>query len=42
MGYRPDGLENIFVTYGAFKYYVIKEGGGWGQKIAIFADLQYY
>ena len=26
---------------GAFKYYVIKEVGGWGQKIAIFDDLQY-
>jgi hypothetical protein len=27
---------------GPFKYYVIKEVGGWGQKMAIFADLQYY
>ena len=26
---------------GAFKYYVIKEVGGWGQKMAIFDDLQY-
>ena len=26
---------------GAFKYYVIKEVGGWGQKRAIFDDLQY-
>ena len=31
----------IFVFKGAFKYYVIKEVGGWGQKIAIFDDLQY-
>ena len=27
---------------GAFKYYVIKEVGWWGQKMAIFDDLQYY
>jgi hypothetical protein len=26
---------------GPFKYYVIKELGGWGQKMAIFDDLQY-
>ena len=26
---------------GPFKYYVIKEVGGWGQKIAILDDLQY-
>ena len=26
---------------GPFKYYVIKEMGGWGQKMAIFDDLQY-
>ena len=25
---------------GPFKYYVIKELGGWGQKMAIFDDLQ--
>ena len=24
-----------------FKYYVIKEVGGWGQKMAIFDDLQH-
>ena len=24
-----------------FKYYAIKEVGGWGQKMAIFDDLQY-
>ena len=29
------------VDKGPFKYYVIKEVGGWGQKIAIFDDLQY-
>ena len=29
-------------TYkGPFKYYVCKEVGGWGQKMAIFDDLQY-
>ena len=27
---------------GLFKYYISKEVGGWGQKMAIFADLQYY
>ena len=27
---------------GPFKYYVSKEMGGWGQKMAIFEDLQYY
>ena len=26
---------------GPFKYYVSKEVGRWGQKMAIFADLQY-
>ena len=26
---------------GPFKYYVIKEVGGWGQKVAILDDLQY-
>ena len=26
---------------GPFKYYVIKEVGGWGQKMVIFNDLQY-
>ena len=26
---------------GQFKYYVIKEVGWWGQKMAIFDDLQY-
>ena len=27
---------------GPFKYYVSKEVGGLGQKVAILADLQYY
>ena len=27
---------------GPFKYDVSKEVGGWGQKMAVFADLQYY
>ena len=31
------------LCWGPFKYYVSKEvGAGWGQKMAIFADLQYY
>jgi hypothetical protein len=29
------------VGKGPFKYYVIKEVGRWGQKMAIFDDLQY-
>ena len=29
------------ITKGPFKYYVIKEVGEWGQKMAIFDDLQY-
>ena len=33
--------EFYFLTKGPFKYYVIKEMGGWGQKMAIFDDLQY-
>ena len=31
-----------FTCKGPFKYYVINEVGGWGQKMAIFDDLQYY
>ena len=27
---------------GPFKYYISKEVGGWRQKMALFADLQYY
>ena len=30
------------VPKGPFTYYVSKEVGGWGQKKAIIADLQYY
>ena len=30
-----------WLTKGPFKYYVIKEMGGWGQKMAIVDDLQY-
>ena len=30
-----------FLGWGAFKYYVIKEVGGWGQKMEILDDLQY-
>ena len=33
-------IRNQF-TLGPFKYYVIKEVGGWGQKRAILDDLQY-
>ena len=38
-----DKPKNVFVFFhkGPFKYYVIKEVGGWGQKMAIFDDLQY-
>ena len=36
-------IKNIPFKYpkGPFKYYVIKEVGGWGQKMAILDDLQY-
>ena len=33
--------SGLQVCKGPFKYYVIKEVGGWGQKMAIFDDLQY-
>ena len=33
-------LDSIY-SKGPFKYYVIKEVGGWGQKMAILDDLQY-
>ena len=33
--------NNAIVGMGAFKYYVIKAVGRWGQKMAIFDDLQY-
>jgi hypothetical protein len=29
------------IAKGPFKYYVIQEVGGWGQKMAIFDDSQY-
>ena len=32
--------ENAPHGKGPFKYYVIKEVGGWGQKMAIFDDLE--
>ena len=32
----------LTVSKGPFMYYVSREVGGWGQKMAIFADLQYY
>ena len=37
-------LNRIFVWFdkGPFKYYVSKDVGGWGRKMAIYADLQYY
>ena len=34
------GLVSI-LGQGAFKYYVIKEVGGWGQKMEMLDDLQY-
>ena len=33
--------QGLTFSKGPFKYYVIKEVGGWGQKMAIFDDLQY-
>ena len=38
----PRHCLNFKLSLGPFKYYVSKEVGGWGQKMAIFADLQYY
>ena len=37
----PFGIAAELLNKGPFKYYVIKEVGGWGQKMAIFDDLQY-
>ena len=35
-------FKSIFqLPKGPFKYYVIKEVGGWGPKMTIFADLEY-
>ena len=31
----------VSYSKGPFKYYVIKEVGGWDQKMAMFDDLQY-
>ena len=35
------GIWKEFLSKGPFKYYVIKEVGGWSQKMAILDDLQY-
>ena len=35
---EPAGIK---LGQGPFKYYVIKDVGGWGQIMAIFDDLQY-
>ena len=32
-------MQFLFYTKGPFKYYLIKEVGGWGQKTAFFHDL---
>ena len=32
----------VVLRRGPFKYYIIKEVGGWGQKVTIFDDLHYY
>ena len=37
----PGTRQKPFFIKGPFKYYIIKEVGGWGQKMAIFDDLQY-
>ena len=34
-------LRSNILPKGPFKYYVSKEVAGWGQKMAIFSDLQY-
>ena len=48
--FKPNFLNNkmyqsnsnyLYFYKGPFKYYVIKEVGGLGQKMAIFDDLQY-
>ena len=33
-------IYHLFIGKGPFKYYVIKEVGGLGQKMVIFTDLQ--
>ena len=38
---RAKHFDSECILYkGPFKYYVIKEVGGWGQKMTIFDDLQ--
>ena len=34
-------FDRQYFVWGPFNYYVIKEVGGWGHKMAIFDDLQY-
>ena len=38
--YLKDWKAKLEKAQGPFKYYVIKEVGVWGQKMAIFDDLQ--
>ena len=38
---KVDNKYGVPLSQGSFKYYVIKEVGGWVQKMAIFDDLQY-
>ena len=37
-----DFIKVAVIPKGPFQYYFSKEVGGWRQKMAIFADLQYY
>ena len=39
--YYKKYVQPDVIGKGPFKYYVIKEVGVWGQKMAIFDDLQY-
>ena len=36
--FHKRNLTQYVLSMGPFKYYVIKEVGGWGQKMAIFDD----
>ena len=36
-----DAKDKHFFALRPFKYYIIKEVGGWGQKMSTFDDLQY-
>ena len=38
----PQLVFNARPFWGPFQYYVSKDVGGWGQKMAIFAELLYY